>query len=671
MRRSQLKKVLPMIDKRFRFGICSDNTSLVDRVKKFAAAKDIDLDVSLNSLEEAIPEAKRMEAAGVEIILTGISTAIFLKEVINIPVVDFRFDVFDVISNFVKAAEQAKKIIVPIPAELPGVQQILSKQFGVQIDQVVYHDIVSARIVLEKAKEQGFEMVVGSGYLARCAKELGLLSITYEWSDNTILDTIKKAVIIARSGREIREKSNRYRTILDSSPDGVIAVDGKSRITAINKTACEYLNLKEHEVIQQPIDTIIPKSSIKESLKNNTSIADSIEKIKNKTFVWNHQPFYVFGELAGCVSTFKEISSVMRSENKIRRTLSKGHVARYTINNLLYQSDAMEKTISDARRYAGTDSNLLITGETGTGKEVLVQSIHNLSARKDFPFVSINCAAMPEQLLESELFGYEEGAFTGSRKGGKPGLFELAHKGTIFLDEIGETFENLQTRLLRVLQEREIMRLGDDRLISIDVRVIAASNKDLTEEVRKKNFRSDLFFRLNILRIHIPPLRSRLADISILFELFMQNYSKENGLNPFTIPPTFIEQMKTYPWPGNVRQLQNFTERLVLLSNSRFDRLVFEDLFGQLLETHSELDTSPEILKNDAIQRYISETEDHDTKYKGETLKERIDQFTYDRETDILKKALEETKYSKTKAAKMLGISRSTLWRKLKKAGLE
>jgi transcriptional regulator with PAS, ATPase and Fis domain len=307
----------------------------------------------------------------------------------------------------------------------------------------------------------------------------------------------------------------------------------------------------------------------------------------------------------------------------------------------------MKKMIERVKRFASTGSTITIVGETGTGKEILAQSIHNLSPRTKQAFVSINCAALSEQLLESELFGYEEGAFTGSRKGGKPGLFETAHKGTIFLDEIGATSQNVQRHLLRVLQEREVMRIGADRIIPVNVRVIAASNQELVEEVNKGRFREDLFFRLNVLSINIPPLRNRLEDLPYLVKKFLIILSLEYKKEPFQIPDRCIKKLQEYFWPGNVRQLKNFIERLFLICDSGFNMNVFDELFIELIE-------------------YRPKKFSANIQSQTDSLKDQLKANTAQNEYETIKRALEVSNFSKTKAAKLLGISRTTLWKKLK-----
>jgi transcriptional regulator with PAS, ATPase and Fis domain len=342
----------------------------------------------------------------------------------------------------------------------------------------------------------------------------------------------------------------------------------------------------------------------------------------------------------------------MKAENKIRRALSKGLVAKYVIGDLVHESQQMEDIIHMAKQFAYTDSTVLIAGETGTGKEVLAQSIHNLSRRRKEPFVSVNCAALPEQLLESELFGYEEGAFTGSKKGGKPGLFEIAHMGTLFLDEIDTTPENVQIRLLRILQEREVMRVGGDRKIPVDVRIIAAASKDLSLSVQQDRLREDLFFRLNVLRIRIPPLRERREDIPVLLNHFIGYISKKHRMAPIELPHGYAKNLVAYDWPGNVRQLRNFSERLVLNCNLRCGRDMLDELYEEL------------------VQYPLRKQVDFETTDSASSL-DHLRQKKIENEGHIILKALETAKFCRSKAAEDLGISRTTLWRKMKAAGLE
>ena len=255
----------------------------------------------------------------------------------------------------------------------------------------------------------------------------------------------------------------------------------------------------------------------------------------------------LLNETAGYYITLQNMSDVSASDKHLAE---KGFVAKHSFKDIVHQSKEMDEVIQRARQIAQTDHTVLIRGESGTGKELFAQSIHNASSRSKYPFIAINCAALPESLLESELFGYEKGAFTGAHSKGKIGLFEEANHGTIFLDEIGDISPNLQSRLLRTIQERQIMRVGSDRIIDIDIRLITATNRDLEAAIQSGDFRADLYFRLNVLPIEIPPLRKRKKDLSGLFLHFLGKDS-----NSFTKEER--QCLMEYDWPGNVREVEN------------------------------------------------------------------------------------------------------------------
>lgn len=347
------------------------------------------------------------------------------------------------------------------------------------------------------------------------------------------------------------------------------------------------------------------------------------------------------------LSRVEEIESAERQVRQ-KRAMG-GHVAHYTFDDLYGPSRAMRAVVARAIHFAQTDSSVLIVGETGTGKEVLAQSIHNASPRARGPFVAVNCAALPDQLLESELFGYEDGAFTGARRGGKPGLFELAHGGTIFLDEIGETPLHVQQRLLRVLQERQVMRIGGERVIPVDVRVIAATNQPLWQFVQEGKFRKDLFFRIDVLRLHTVPLRERREDIPELTErLLHQLWYKRKGVGARPrIDPAIYPILQDYHWPGNVRELQNMCDYLVATAGS--GRIGMAEILDWL--EHKALpDTAPK--------------EAPAAPGTGEV--PPVDATLEDVERWAVERMLQHTGGDLTRAAQTLGISRTTLWRKLK-----
>lgn len=639
-----------MKNNKVKLGLITTSNQLAEDVKAAAPHHDFEIEIAFAALDDAIPFAKRMQAAGVETIMTGHGTRRRITEHLHVPVVSFPYMAMDVITCYKRAAEIGNKIFVALQQyEMEGIA-ILEELLHVTITQYSYEDIPGLKELIHLARTQGYSVVVGGGFTIPYAKQCGLPVVEFQRSEEAVVSTIEHARAIAMANRKEREEAQRYRCIIDSVSDGIVGLDEMGRITSVNIKAEELLNIVEQDALGKSISAFLPNLQFDEIISNNRPVRDSLERIYNTPFLFNFHPFAVDGEIAGCVFTFKEVSNIMRSEQKIRRSFSKGHVAKYVIEDLVYRCEAMHGLTTMGKQYAKTDSNLLILGETGTGKEILAQGIHNLSKRKKHPFVSINCAALPDQLLESELFGYEDGAFTGSRRGGKPGLFELAHKGTIFLDEIGETQASVQIRLLRVLQEKEIMRLGGDHLIPVDVRAIAASNKDLSKAVHHGEFREDLFFRLNVLNISIPPLRERLEDIPVLLNKFIQDFSNKYLLSPFLVPNQYVNKLMNYYWPGNIRQLQNFIERLVLLSNSNFNYKIFDKLYSELKEYQFSNNLASSTMNNN-------------------TLKDEMNGLRKQAEIDVIEHALEKTKYSKTKAANLLGISRTTLWKKMKEAG--
>ncbi len=320
-----------------------------------------------------------------------------------------------------------------------------------------------------------------------------------------------------------------------------------------------------------------------------------------------------------------------------RLAAGKGHYARYTFDDLLGNNPRFLEVIRQAREYATVNSTVLISGETGTGKEMFAHAIHLAGPRKAGPFVAVNCAGLPENLLESELFGYVEGAFTGARKSGKPGLFELADQGTIFLDEIGEMSPRLQARVLRVLEEGEIMRLGDERIVRIDVRTIAATNRDLSLMVKDQLFRKDLYYRINVLPLEIPPLHGRGGDAVLLAEHFLSLLCEQLGKEPLYLSPEARREISLYQWPGNIRELRNVAERLALqcrgpqVSGAEFARAAgLAALAGLSPQSNGSLFETVESLERQVILETVAQAQGN-----------------------------------RSEAARRLGISRSTLWRRL------
>jgi transcriptional regulator with PAS, ATPase and Fis domain len=366
--------------------------------------------------------------------------------------------------------------------------------------------------------------------------------------------------LMVRSGREIakfyleKEKISRnLEVVLNKIKDSIIAVDHDSCISVFNPVSEYLFNMKAKNVIGKNYKIVFKEyPELLKLLDKKETVYEQIINAKNKKIVGSLTYMNNNGQETK-ICTLNEVATIQKMEENVRRRLyAKGYIAKYKFDTIKGSGSAITSTIEKAGRFAEKDLTVLIHGESGTGKELFAQAMHNASGRSNGPFIAINFAAIPENLVESELFGYEEGAFTGAVKGGKPGIFEQAHKGTIFLDEIGDAPLSIQSRLLRVLQEQEVMRVGASKVIPIDVRVIAATNKDLQELVNRGKFREDLYYRLKVLTLNVPPLRNRREDIPEIIRSMLEN-SNENVI--FT--DEVMDILMKYDWPGNVRELEN------------------------------------------------------------------------------------------------------------------
>lgn len=383
--------------------------------------------------------------------------------------------------------------------------------------------------------------------------------------------------------KELYTKNDDLQMIINLSNDGIALTNNDGNISIYNSSFKRIFETKK-DLHGYPLSKIF-EDKLK-YLLNAEEFNDEIVLFGNKYLNINKCFIQHFGEINGEYFNIQEITYIKKLEQNLSSKLRlKGHIAKKTFNNIKTLSEEFNKCISLARKIASSNLSVLITGESGTGKEIFAQSIHNESNRKIQPFVAVNCAAMPENLLESELFGYVEGAFTGALKKGKVGLFEQANNGTLFLDEIGDMPINLQTRLLRVLQEKQVMRLGDDKIIDIDVRIIGATNKDLLKMIRENQFRSDLYFRLNVIPINIPPLRERKEDLNTLMQHFMGNEIK--------IQKEALNKLVGYSWPGNIRELENVSSYISLMSTDNIIKI--DDLPHYLIFDESLTKSSSKI----------------------------------------------------------------------------
>ncbi|WP_372636764.1 sigma-54 interaction domain-containing protein [Cohnella sp.] len=382
-----------------------------------------------------------------------------------------------------------------------------------------------------------------------------------------VLNAYAKTIATSNLGlqvtlQELVNGKNLFEETLNMVQDGVVTFDERGTIAFINDTAEDLLQSRR-DASNLSIQQLLRHQGIDPQFLHG-DVKDQLITIRDQTVIANAT--WIRGHSSVRVLILKIAKKVEELELKLRTQLRQnGHAAKFTFKDIVTESPVMKRIIERARKMANNDFSILLLGENGTGKELFAHSIHQYSHRSKFPFIAFNCGALPENLLESELFGYEEGAFTGARRGGKPGLFEQAHKGTIFLDEIGDISPALQTRLLRVLQHKEILKVGGTRMLPVDVRVIAATHRDLPGMVKEGTFREDLYYRLKVLQIDILPLRERKEDIPALIRFFFER----RGL-PFDLSGPIMEAMLDYEWPGNIRELENTIEYLSIMGDETF-----------------------------------------------------------------------------------------------------
>jgi len=631
-------------DSKLAVGAILSTPKMITTIGRLAKSKFAHVETRLVfGLDEAIPVGKEMEASGIDVLISRRGTAEILRENLHIPVLALMANPLDILISVKKAARFGKRILITSFRKQISGMNILEGICNVKILHGIYHDSASLEQVIGASRQKGVDVVIGGGVSMKYAKNYGLKGVELYISEEAVAFTIEDALSVARLHRLEQEKSKRYQCIIDSSSDLIISVNRAGVLTTMNKVAMELLRITDFQAEPHALIDYLPESNFKRVFDTKQSLTNKFEKVRGNMYLASHIPITVNEEVAGVVSVLRDTANVIKDEHEVRRNFAKGLVAKYRIEDLIHVSASVDDVVQKAKRYAPSDSTILINGETGTGKEILAQGIHNMGGRSKGPFVSINCAALPDQLLENELFGHEEGAFTGSRRGGKIGLFELAHSGTIFLDEVASMPPNVQASLLRVLQEKTVMRIGSDRLVPINVRVLAASNRNLIEEVRAGRFREDLFFRLAVLVIHMPPLRERMEDLPIIVASTVSRIAKKCGVAPVAIPHPYSQQLMSYAWPGNIRQLENFIERLLLLSDEGFDPLIFEELLQE-------------------IQAYAI-PEDH---APGRCARPEASAKQPNPEGKSIDEILHEARFCKTKAAQMLGISRTTLWRKMK-----
>lgn len=615
-------------------GFIEDAFGIFSRHNEFYRAVDQE-EYEMEEVVAASGHVDRLRIKGDIILTRGLLAEILAGLSEDIPVVEITIPAADIL----RAIRQCIRLY--------GIQEIGVIAAGNMLDGITgLTDLSDAPIrtymltpdwnnemLVKKAVSEGCRVILGGVNTCHYAAKNNISCMMIETSPEAFWNALSHVKSTWTIFRKEQEKSLRLQALLDISHDGILLISPDLKLTAMNRKARSVLGISD-EHLNGSIDLLSLGADIKDVLSDDIKYTNRLVQHGGNLLNISKNVLKIRSSICGYVVNVQMVNEIQSLERDIRKRIcKKGHRARFVFEDITRRSPIMAATVEMARKYSRTSSNILLIGESGTGKEMFAQSIHNDSPRKTMPFVAVNCAAIPEHLLESELFGYVPGAFTGACRDGKAGLFELAHKGTLFLDEIGEIPLPLQAKLLRVLQEREIMRVGGDSVIPVDIRILAATNQDLEQLAAERRFREDLLYRLDVLRINLPSLNQRREDIPLLTDTYLS--SAFPGIRMTDEAKAYLQRMD---WPGNVRQLFNICERLAVLCNGP---VVDGDLVAGVVFPEKEA------VKTGGLVSENCSADGRD-------------------ERRIICDTLAACHYHKGETARSLGISRSTLWRKLR-----
>ena len=602
------------------------------------------IDVIIGDLNEGLKIAKHEVDLGTRVVISRGGTYNLLKANLGVPLVEIKLTAFDILRSYSEIKDYKTKVaIVGYENVIYGYDElktILGSQTTTTEIYIEEEETVESRIA--HCISQGIKIFVGDNIVCRTAEKFGCRSYLISSSKDSILSSVEEAIRILEASRFEKEMTERLSTLIDSVHDGVMSIDKDNRITVFNSIAQKIFNLKKEDVLGKRITNVIANDISHILISESAKIGEIVRVGKTKINL-NSVPLTANNKKIGTMATFQDITELQDLEKKIRiKLLESGFIAKYSFDDIIFQGGKIKACIDKAKKFSNYNTSILIEGQSGVGKELFAQSIHNYSDLRNGPFVPLNCAAIQPSLIESELFGYVEGAFTGAKKGVKAGVFELAHGGTVFLDEIAEIPIDLQGRFLRVLQEKEVMRIGDDKVIPVDVRIISASNKKLRDLVKEGKFRRDLYYRISILKISIPSLNERKEDIILLTEYFMKKFMELYSKKIKGISDDCIEYLMDYDYDGNVRELEGIVERAVILCEG--DEINIEDIM-----------VDDENI-NQVIEKYNNNNFNINYGVSLNKLSEEYIKYILNKENNNYKRA-----------AEILEIDRSTLWRKINK----
>ena len=659
------------------------------------AAKELQVEIEVKYLNYSMdPEENGREIFGllaqageqaVDAIICRGSTALFLqskKVSQTVPVIPVQFSGASTISLLAYVKEHHPehfdhglvKVVVFSHRAVILDEPTIRLLFQVEVENVILEQLDEAYICerVAEAKRAGVEFMIAGPRLCSLAERLGVDA--YFNADvneyESVFQTVRQAITLVDNIETQKERNHSLESIMSYSFEGIVQLDREGRVLFCNSVSEQIMQVGKGQALGQYIWKLIPeleRDAVESVLEGGENIYGAVIKGRKSAALVNVTPYTRGGIFDGAIVHLNKKEQMENLEVQIKSELySKGLVAKYHFNDIIGESEEIRECKYRAKQFAEHHGNILLLGESGTGKELFAQSIHNHSIRSNQPFVAINCGALPMNLLESELFGYVGGAFTGASRQGKKGLIELADKGTIFLDEISEMDLQGQVRLLRVLEERVITKVGDNRVIPVDVRIVAASNKNLKKLVAEGKFREDLYYRLNVLTLQIPPLRARGEDALLLSQYFFTVFGKKNA-KEVRLTKEAEQILRSYSWTGNVRQLRNFCERLVVISNTKL--IEREMLERQLREVYQEDDS--EFIEVKPFEKQSMQQYEYGVIRKPERDPKQLLSSEEVQEREQIIQVLNRCNGKREAAAREFGISRSSLWRRMKKYGIE
>ena len=626
-------------DVKYKFSIVSYMTSLITTFN-LIDTDEYSLDFhKLKYSEFKFGIKELLEKYDVVLVYSGYASTIinhFGYSVVNIPKTDM-----DALKTILKARKVSPYIAIPVNKFERIDVNFLEKICNVNLYSIHFSTNEEFFQNANEAYKNGVRVFIGGGLAESLSKKIKDITYFPIYPEKyNIEKAIEQALSVAKAKREDVIKFEQLLQIFRVSREGIVLLDDKYNPVYFNKAA-EFLLKKYNKSIEASIKLL----EIDKKLENVNHITDYILNFNNNQLLVNAIPINFRHNNLGTVCFFQDISKIHAESGRLRKIQVQqyGFIARKYIDDICGESASISRLKNKIEIYARHNLPILIHGETGTGKELVASALHNAGNRRNGPFVAVNCAALPESLLESELFGYEEGAFTDSRRGGKPGYFEMAHTGTLFLDEIAELSHAAQARLLRVLENNEIIRVGGNSVISVDIRIISASHQSLPQLIQENKFRADLFYRLSGFRLEIPPLRERFDDIYLILNDLFKKYKKDKEC----ISENILNLIKSYSWPGNIRELKSVVESyLILIENKKIDEQIFFDVFFERSEEPMTLKQSTPMHKK----------ENNSFKNMSKDIKEKT-----------INDALIKYSGDKKQVAEALGISYTTVWRFAKK----